>query len=161
MMLAIEGCTEVLSSNLSPAARSIFSAGISALYASPFTEAKGLGALSQSYSDFPEKVLIDSHASVMQCRHQLYSHRDQTATGTRHNAVPVNLHAIRVFVPFSGETLLDTPDIKWKNSAFEQMKRLCEFQLARLDKQFREVFHELSKHANKPPGIYSLGEDYP
>jgi len=161
MLIAVEGCDSALSRSLTPGERTIYSAGIAAMYASPFMEANELGALEQNFSEFPNKCLKDSHNSALQCRHELFAHRDMTASGTNKEGHPIVLHRVYVEISASGQPELLSTDIKWRDSVFGQMKQLCQFQLERLDEDFKKLFAELSSRTKRAPGVYELGVSYP
>jgi hypothetical protein len=158
---AYYGCNAVLTRNLSPEDRTLFSVAVATSYVNPFTEANGLGKLDISYETFPDKILEDSHLSTLRSRHELFVHRDQTSTGTTQSGNSVVLHKIFVNIDAAGDCTVDTLDIKWDDNAFTLMKHLCEFQLQRLHKNFCLIFADLKRYSNKGPGRYELGKDFP
>ena len=161
MMVAIVGCESALRRELTASERTIYSAGIAATYGSSFTDANGLGKLQKDFEAFPNKSLKDSHDSALKCRHELFAHRDMRATGTNKFGKPVVLHRVWVEIDPSGYPELVTTDIKWKDSVFELMGQLCQFQLNRLDQEFKKAFAEMHSGTKKAPGRYELGVDYP
>jgi hypothetical protein len=157
MQTVMEGCENAISSSLTANERTIVSAGIAALYASPFTEGNGLGMLDKEFTEFKERNLADYHDNLMACRHRLFSHRDMLLTGTNSAGTVERLHQLLIVIEPGGKCFLDSTRIKWSTSVFSKVKELAEFQCRRLGKKIEVLFPKVASQVNLPPGRHILG----
>ena len=108
--------------------RDVLAAGIAAYYASPFTEANGIGALPEEFGKFDDANLAKTHSVLMSMRHQKYAHRDKRATGTTTTGEEWSIHNIEVTVEANGNVRLHTRSLDWPPEMFERVKALSHFQ---------------------------------
>ncbi len=156
MLTVIDGCAKAFKSNSDESDRMIISAGIAILYASPFTEGNGLGALENQFSEFDDKLLDDYHRTLMSCRNGIFCHRDMRMIGKDGEGLDLPIHQIFVVVDTDGRHYIDSARPKWSNSVFPKVKTLAEFQQARISSKLDFVYEQLAAQTERSPGRYVL-----
>ena len=155
MSLVIDACRIALTNpNANLDFSNIIGASICTLYASPFTEGNGLGALSSTYTKFPAKEQEGIHSDLIKARHQVYSHRDLVAELN-------DIHKIIVVVQPNKEIHVHTPVAGYTWTDYPRIIALCEFQKNRMELAAQDLIFTLQKRHKKPVGEYVLGVSFP
>lgn len=138
------------------------------LYAKPFGQNNGLGALPSKYrKGFPSVEMEESHHDLLHCRDKIYAHRDiEGANYTARGDFVPNLHTSRIEIrpsvdrkPRRISTCPSLPDIA--ASSIPEIVSLLDFQLARISCTVGKLLTDLKGRRTYPPGIYTVGVDFP
>lgn len=161
MMIVTEACDFVINGRLSQNQRTVYTASVVTLYASPFTEANGLGQLEAKFSTFADQDLADIHATTIACRHQIYAHKDMTAMGISNLGFIVPVHRAFVNIDSRENYSTETTDVKMENSDFEKVRRLAKFQGSRISEKASQILRKLAIHSNVTSGRHEIGVNFP
>lgn len=137
-------------------------AGVVVTYMRPFVQSDGLGSLSGKFTTFLDPDLRDTHHQLEESRHKLYAHRDLLVAPklqTDDGSVPFEM---RIEGQNVNKAYLLLPGaIEINPASLNHIISLCLFQQSRITEQIRKLMPSLTGGKHYPPGIYTVGVDFP
>lgn len=132
-------------------------AGIGATYGKSFTQNDGISALDSKFTKFSDPDFQRRHDWLMEVRHNQLAHKNRV---WEESLMP-DVGDILVHVSGDGETEWDVQYFDFPNVTFSNVKKLCEYQRARLAQESDGMLkHFLELQGVEGGKTYNLEKDF-